>query len=96
MYPEHAAIVLRDRIRALHRPVRRDEYDAVREQVFSYVDELKSLGWPPERIILAVKQVATEGGIRISPRVASVSFPSNTTEQLMVDMVKWCIERYFR
>jgi hypothetical protein len=69
---------------------------AVERCVYDYVDALKALGWPPERVIVAVKRVAQEAGLSQSTGVLlpwRTGYP--THDQLLVDMVGWSIERYY-
>jgi hypothetical protein len=37
-------------------------HDNLRADVWAYVDHLKADGWPPERVIVAVKRVASDAG----------------------------------
>jgi hypothetical protein len=62
--------------------------------VFEYADELKGLGLPPERVIVAVKRVANEAGLH-SSRVIPSPRHLEGKDKLLVDMVGWCIERYY-
>ncbi len=64
----------------------------VYECVCEYVDAAKTLGWPPERVIAEVKQVAAETGFR---SVASTAPRRRGADLLLDDMVAWCIERYY-
>jgi len=64
--------------------------------VLDYVDERKAAGWPVERIIIAMKQIAREAGIRPSPFMTKPHGPITTTDELLVEMVGWCIRRYYQ
>jgi len=39
---------------------------ALRDEVCAIVDEMKAAGWPPERAIIAIKQIATEAGLTVA------------------------------
>ena len=75
-------------------PVTPTVQDNIRRQVCDYADELKALGLPPERIIIAVKLTANNVGMRPS-RYAGTAASLDATDKLLVDMVRWCIERYY-
>jgi hypothetical protein len=76
-------------------PIPDGDRAALREHVFDYVVEAKGLGWPPERVIIAVKTLAREAGIRQSPGILRNDSPINGPDKLLVDVVGWCIEKYF-
>src|SRR5690349_7330201 len=63
--------------------------------VCAYAEELKALGFPPERVIIAVKRTANEAGVFSSPRLVEPRANLDAKDQLLVDMVRWCIERYY-
>jgi hypothetical protein len=65
--------------------------------VSRYVDERKELGWTPQRVIVAVKQIAHDAGLSPSARVAGAPPDGNMTptDRLLVDIVGWCIDRYY-
>lgn len=68
----------------------------IQRQVCEYADELKSLGLPPERVIIAVKYAANEAGIRAtSAHLTNPRKHLDGKDKLLVDMVGWCIERYY-
>jgi hypothetical protein len=62
--------------------------DALKKLICAAVDELKGMGWPIERIIIHVKEVASEAGL---PRHSD---PAGR-EAIVSDVVRWCIDRYF-
>ena len=63
--------------------------------VCAYVEELKALGFPPERVIIAVKRTANEAGVFSTPRLVEPRTQLDGKDKLLVDMVRWCIERYY-
>jgi len=68
---------------------------ALRAQVVAVVDELRALGWPPERIVIAVKEIAVEAGLRPSPHFPNVSTSPTDQDDLLSRIVSWCITRYY-
>jgi hypothetical protein len=74
------------------------EVQLLRDQVCALVDEMKSTGATPERVIVAMKGVAMDaridGHVRLhdpDPRRE----PYRPSSGLLDSMVKWCIERYY-
>src|SRR4051812_5837436 len=62
----------------------------LRDRICAAVDELKSQCWPIERIIIRMKDLAWEVGLRIG----------NTANQAdrhpaLAQAVLWCVERYY-
>ena len=55
----------------------------LQQKVCAVVDELKATGMSPEHIMLVVKGIASES--RVDP-----------SSPLVEQMVKWCIEQYFK
>jgi len=71
--------------------------DRIRARVNAYVDEAKDRGWPPEQVVISVKAMTHDVGLRPSIHVP-LSTPSHglsEREALSVEIVGWCIERYF-
>jgi sulfur carrier protein ThiS len=75
----------------LTEPIERE----IQQQVCQYADKLKALGLPPERVIVAVKRVANEAGVRSTARVVPSTIILDGKDKLLVDIVGWCIERYY-
>ena len=68
----------------------------IQRHVYEYADELKGLGLAPERVVIAVKYAANQAGIHAT--VVHLTNPRRLLDgkdKLLVDMVGWCIERYF-
>ncbi len=99
MYDRPAVVALREHLAAAVAayPALTDEahMKAFQERVCAVVDELKGAGWPPERVIVAVKQVANDAGLHSSRSVLSASAPLTERDVALVHMVRWCIERYY-
>jgi hypothetical protein len=68
---------------------------AIRELVFAFVDERKQVGWPPERVIVGVKQLARDADIRPSRRAIERDARFAPADVLLIEMVHWCIDRYY-
>jgi hypothetical protein len=62
----------------------------LKRRVYAAVDELKSMGWNVERIIVRMKEVAAEVGVR----GVSAWHPREETP-VMEQAVRWCIERFY-
>jgi hypothetical protein len=60
----------------------------LRARVCAAVDELRSAGWPIEKIIVRMKEVAAEVGY--SPRLVG-----REHDALVAEVVRWCIDRYY-
>jgi hypothetical protein len=67
----------------------------LRQRVFAAVDELKSTGWPVERIIVRLKEVAIDAGLRASGTAHRSSRAAGDGGAIVDDVVRWCIERYY-
>jgi hypothetical protein len=60
-----------------------------------FVDAAKALGWPIERIIVAVKRLWVEAGVHASRHVVLTRSPLTETDRILMACVGWCIERYY-
>ena len=69
--------------------------DEIRAQVCAVVDDLRSLGWQPERVIIAMKELASDAGLRPSRRFMSVRQELERSDELLANIVRWTIERYY-
>jgi len=67
----------------------------IRKRVWAYADTLKEMGLPPERVIVALKRVAREAGVDSTARMTTMPTELDGRDKLLVDMVGWCIERYY-
>jgi hypothetical protein len=91
-----AAGALETRLAGIRFPLSRDDEAEICTRVFEYAGELKDLGMPPERVIVAVKRVADAAGIRSSRRIAWRNEPLAGRDKLLVDLVVWSIARYYK
>ena len=71
------------------------QQEQLRERVCAVVDELRDAGWPPERVIVAIKQIASDAGLHPSRTILSATSPLDAGDSVLVQMVRWCIGRYF-
>lgn len=63
----------------------------LRDAVCSFVRQARSVGQPPERVLMAVKSAVRQAVLHAPAR------PDATTDaQLMQQSVEWCIAEYYR
>jgi hypothetical protein len=67
----------------------------LRDEVCAVVDDLKSAGWPPERAIIAIKEIADEAGLTQSRGVLVRGSELNPRDALLAKVVRWTIECYY-
>ena len=91
MYNFPAVVTLRDHI--ARGPRLRS--DTLRAEVCEVVYHLKAAGWPPERVIVAVKRIADDAGLRPSPGVLAAYRPLSEGDAILVQIVQWVIDDYF-
>src|SRR5947209_631295 len=100
MYSHGSAVALRASlasVRASHPALVDTQRDsALHEGVCAVVDDLKAAGWPPERVIIAVKQIAEDAGLSPWRDLPSIQPPFKERDALLIHMVRWCTERYYR
>lgn len=86
---------LRARLATAHFPLSRGAQDDIKRQVREYAAELKDLGLPPERVVVAVKQAASDAGIRGCSSVLASRRSGDPKTNLLIDIVSWCIAGYY-
>lgn len=69
--------------------------ETLQDDVCEVVDELKALGWPPERAIIAIKQIAEEAGLSHSQRVLMKNHELGARDALVAKVMRWTIECYY-
>lgn len=84
---------LRRRLADLTFPLDDSARSEVRRCVDEYVDSLKAQEAPPERVLIGLKRIAEEAGVRSRALVGAERRGSRS--DLMMDMVAWSIERYY-
>jgi hypothetical protein len=67
----------------------------LRDEVCAVVYELKAAGWPPERSIIAIKEIAQEAGLTQSQGVLVRDRDLNPRDALLAKVVRWTIECYY-
>jgi hypothetical protein len=68
----------------------------LRERITIAVAELKANGWPVERIIIRLKEVAKEVGFPPSPQNKALSaVESDRRDVIWTAAIKQCIEEYY-
>ena len=67
----------------------------LRDEVCDVVEELKGLAWPPERAIIAIKQIAEEAGLTQSRQVLLKNRDLDARDALLAKIVRWTIECYY-
>jgi hypothetical protein len=81
------------RLRAAFTATHPDESE-IRTAVCAFVDVVKPLGWPVERILVDVKGLAT-GEDSFLFRAWQSSAEQRAAEGVLERAVTWCIEHYF-
>jgi hypothetical protein len=79
-------------------PLTTAEVQQFRDRVCALVDELKTTGATPERVIVAIKDVARDAHIDGHVRLldaADLRAPYLPSAGLLDSMIKWSIERYY-
>jgi hypothetical protein len=86
---------LREQFQAVRLPLIPEAQSSLKDHVYAYVDKLKALGWLPERIIISVKQLAWDAGIRTSAVAYSPSRTISGPDALMAQVIGWVIGCYY-
>jgi hypothetical protein len=93
MYETDAGHAVRESFRTLaNRPgASLADEELLQQRIFAAVDELKAMDWPIERIIVRIKEVASEVGVQLGhTRYAADRHPA------VANAILWCAERYYR
>ena len=94
---ESFAITLTAHMTGLNAPLSAQARGVLHGHVCDFVEAMRARGWPPERVILAVKRIGAEAGMTPSRNIAFVEARNlNPTDKLLIDIVGWCIAEYFR
>lgn len=67
----------------------------LRDAVCDHVQELKHRGYPPERVLIAVKDLLAEAGVRKTGPLADRGSPTLGPTDIVERVVGWCIDEYF-
>ena len=99
MYRYQTAIALRETLAGPISPtgfLRDDDLqEQLRQRVFAVVDDLKRMDWPPERVIIAVKQIARDGGLTPSLQFVQAESSLSNGDAVLAKIVRWAIDRYY-
>jgi hypothetical protein len=93
-HPEVDPSALRRALEKIKLPLSNEARDSLRAEVFAYVDALKAAGRPPEHVILVVKKLAFDAGYQTTSHIV-YSEKVYGPDALIVELVGWCIERYY-
>ncbi len=86
---------LRERLANLNALRGEPARSALHVAIVGYVDRARALGWPPERVIVTVKQIAYDSGVHPADRVMGATANLTTSDELLITMIRWCIDRYY-
>ncbi|MGH7615966.1 MAG: hypothetical protein ACREPM_01925 [Gemmatimonadaceae bacterium] len=96
MHSEHdPRILLLGELVALRFPVDGAARSALRQRVCDFVDDRRAGGWPPERVVVAVKELTHIAGMHPTMALVQPDDLITTPDELLVQLVSWSIERYF-
>ena len=95
MQEEQVGAALHQWLLLVRMPIDEGAIRELQHHVWAYVDDRKSAGWTPERVIIAVKQIARDAGLHPSSLVVKPNAKITSTDELLVEMVGWCIRRYY-
>ena len=85
---------LRLALSSIKLPLSSEARGPLRAEVFAYVDALKAAGRPPEQVIVAVKKLVFDAGYQTTSHIV-YSEKVYGPDALIVELVAWCIERYY-
>ena len=68
----------------------------LRRLLCAVVDDFKALEWPPEVVLINVKEIAARAGNHPSSHFSAVDRSFVNRDELLARMTRWTIERYFR
>ena len=69
--------------------------EELRRNVHEFVDISKVKGAPVERVIVALKEIASAAGMRSTSDMVSLRAELTPRDRLLLDVVRWVVERYF-
>jgi hypothetical protein len=99
MYQHRSATRLRDALAGTSdfAAILRDprQHEELRLEVLAVVEHLRDSGWPPERIIIGLKQIARDAGLSPSMSLTRVGDPLTHADILLERIVRWGVDHYF-
>lgn len=98
MYPQPAGLAVRDTLGAMaDYQGRLPQADAalLQNRICAAVDELKAMGWPVERILVRLKEVAAEVGFQPSRSRVLSAVEAERRKVIWAAAITQCIEYYY-
>jgi hypothetical protein len=98
MYAQPAGIAVRASLAAIadKSTLSGSDTSQLHQRICVAVDELKTVGWPIERIIVRLKQVAEEVGFRPPQNTHLTTGEIDRREVVWDEIVKECIDQYYK
>lgn len=96
MYERPTAVALRDSLASIARQtgLPPDGEAHLHSHVCAVVDDLRHDGVSAENVVMAVKQIAEDGGFRSSSAMSVYTTPLTWQDALLLRMVAWSIQHY--
>jgi hypothetical protein len=69
--------------------------EQLRVVVGAYVEEMRNAGFAVEHVIVSIKRLAAEAGLR-PPRMPISGRALTSSEQQLADVIRWCVEWYYQ
>jgi hypothetical protein len=69
--------------------------DTLQRLVCETVDECKANSWPPEKVVIRLRQIAHDAGFRPALEVMGVPSTIFAREHLLTEIVRWSMDHYF-
>lgn len=88
-------VLLREALASLPAQSLPQAQEELQTRVNDFVDMAKAEGWPVERVIVAIKQVAADAGVRGSTDVLRARGALREQDALLLNVVRWSVERYY-
>ena len=66
----------------------------LRSALDQYVNELRRAEWPIDQVIVAVKRLAANAGVRPSSDLPLLDDELAPSDRLLIDMLRWSVEAY--
>jgi hypothetical protein len=95
MLDQSSTLDLRDAFASLPPTPSTQTMASLRAKVERFVDVAKGMDWPIERVIVAIKEVAAEAGVRSSTDVLRTGTHLEIRDAVLLDVVRWSVERYY-
>jgi hypothetical protein len=90
-----AEAALQQQIASTNPPMDEAALNALRACVCEYVDHQRRLEWPAERVVVALKRIARDPGLRLAMHPIKTIAGISALDELVAQMVSWAIYRYY-